>query len=919
VQGIRIDVHEAQLLGSVQTVMEPIPRPKKVWTKILLLASFSMAIPAWAHADPQRPIETVYIIPGAHWDLGFLRPPDQEMDAIKPHLDAVVEACEHDADFRWTIESVWQLNAWLERTKDPKVVERMAALLQKGQIELSAADGSMHTEFLGSEELDRLVYAARKAGARFGIQPHVAMMNDTPGFSSRVPQVLAGSGVPYMIAGSNTGLGGGISLSPGHVPFYWQGPDGSKVLLWQTQGKDGGYTEGMTSYFFAPSVEDPYLHTRFYPKEWQGLSNIEITRRGITKLISEYQAAGYQHSSVAVLFMHDGIGPEYETKDLLPNVRAWNEAGMKPRLVVATPSEFFTAILKEDSPSAFPMYSGDWNSLWVRVKTNSPAMSAAALLLQDRLPEAETLSSLLRMSGRQTGPEADFSAAYRDLFIYDEHNGAGEGTWPKVMTRDQVLQQDEEYAAHLQDATTTVHRQINADLLNLASKRKDEHGLKQEILVFNPSSWTASRLTCLEGINESSALRDETSREVIPSQKLQNGKLCFEAKDVPAVGYRTYSLERSAAPASSSVKLDNVLESPYYRVELDGSGNIVRISDKQHGRLLMDAAHQGEAGAFKIKPASKLLETESPARLTRETGTVMDRITVERPGSLWPRTVITLPQAESRILILETLDRSRMPFVPYKSETLDVSFGFRFGLENGQLLVEDGNGVASFPQYTLPGTRKDAVVPRHAITWSNGDYHVTLMQKDSFYDTLRSEGSQIAGLDVGVMLKSDQSETKDLGVQSFDTFEPRFGPERTFSFAIQSSSGAADPIAIYRDSTSDDANEVVLLPSSIAPAKNSGSLLSVGDAGVVVLDLKPSEDGVASDYTLRLQEIAGKHSVAALTLPATIISVSETSLTEDRILGTDLSLSHIDIAPHQTLTLRLTVQPGAATARGDAR
>ncbi len=908
-----------QLLLSVHTMMVSVPSRLKVWPAILLSAALSVSAPGLAASGPPQRIGTIYIIPGAHWDLGFLRPPDQQMDVMKPHLDAVVEACEHDPDFRWTIESVWQLNAWLERTKDPKAVERMATLLRKGQIELSAADGSMHTEFLGSEELNRLVYAAHKAGTRFGIHPHVAMMNDTPGFSSRVPQVLAQSDVPYMITGSNTGLGGGISLAPGEVPFYWQGPDGSRVLLWQSQGKDGGYTEGMTKYYLAPSVEDPYSHTHFYPKEWTGLSDLEITHRGIMKLLSEYRAAGYRHSSVAVFFMHDGIGPEDEMKGLLPNVRAWNAAGMKPRLVIATPSEFFAAMTKEDKPSAFPTYSGDWNSLWVRVKTNSPAMSADALSLQDRLPEAETLSSLLRMSGRQAGSEPQLSAAYRDLFIYDEHNGAGEAGWPKVMTREEVLQQNEQYATKLQDATNIVRRQIDADLLKFASSGNSDHGPKQQVMVFNPSSWTTSRLTCLKGIGEISALRDAASGEAIPSQRSRNGELCFEAKDLPAIGYRTYRLESSAAPASSAPKQNNALESPYYHVELDGNGNIVRITDKQQGRVLMDAARGNEAGTLRIKPESILPKTDSSVLLHHETGAVMDRMTIERPGSIWPRTVITLPQAERRILITETMDRSRMPFVAYKRNAIDVSFGFRFGFKDSQLLLEDGNGVASFPQYTLPGARKDAVVPRHAICWSNSGYNATLTQKDSFFDTLQWDGSQVAGADVAVMLKSDQGETKDLGVQSFDTFEPGYGSERTFSFAIQSSSGAADPIAIYRDGTSDDANEVLALPPSVPLAKASGSLLSVDDAGVAVLDLKPSEDGIPNHYMLRLQEIAGKHSVAALTLPARVISVAETSVAEDRVLRADVSPSHIDIAPHQTLTLRLTVQPRAATARGDAR
>jgi hypothetical protein len=901
-------------------MLESVPHGVKTmitWPALILCASLFPAMPGYAQSAMVPTIETVYILPSAHWDLGFLRPPDQEMAAIKPHLDAVIDACEHEPSFRWTIESSWQLNAWLERTRDPKAVARMGDLLQKGQIELSAAAGSLHTEFLGSEELNRLVYASQQAGVHFGIRPQVAMMNDTPGFSSRVTQVLARSGIPFMLTGSNTALGGGTSLSPGKVPFYWEGPDGSKVLLWQTQGKNGGYTEGMADYYLAPSVEDPYLHTRFYPKDWSGLSDLEITRRGIQKLVSEYESAGYRHSIIAVLFMHDGIGPDDEARGLLPNVRAWNAAGMKPRLVVATPSEFFDAILKSDGASSFPTYRGDWNGLWARVKTNSPAMSAAALSLQDRLPEAETISSLVRMSGIHGCPQPDLSIAYRDLFIYDEHNGAGQGGWPKVMTRDEVLQQNEQYASKLQDAAARADRQLHTCLLTLASRPVAPS--KQQVLIFNPSSWVTSRLTCIKQMDGRNRVRDEASGQVISSQALQSGELCFEARDVPSEGFRTYALERSVAPVSPIAKKGSALESPYYRVDLDSSGNILRILDKKHDRVVMDAARGDEAATLKMKPELLRVKTTAPVVLTRETGSVVDRMTIERPGSIWPQTVVTLPQSENRILISETLDRSQMPFVPFQGNGLDFSFGFKFKGIDSQLLVEDGNGVEAFPQFTLPGARKDAVVPRHAISWSNSACHVTLAQKDSFYDAIQWEGTRAGGVDVAAMLKSDQTETKDQGVQTIDTVEPQFSSKKRFAFAIASSSGAANPLDVYHDNVFDDANDVLFLPGTSEPPQPSGSLLSISDAGVVVLDLKPSEDGISNHYMLRLQEIAGKHSIAALTLPVPLTSLAETSLTEDRVLKSDLSPRHIEIGPHETLTLKLTVQPGAETSKAGAR
>src|ERR1700733_10352312 len=99
-------------------------------------------------------IQTVYIIPSSHWDLGFKLPPEEQLDDIKPHLDAVIHTAKQDPQFRWVIESAWQVQAWLDRTKDPQAIQELANLVRSGQIELSAVWGSEHAEFMGTEQLN---------------------------------------------------------------------------------------------------------------------------------------------------------------------------------------------------------------------------------------------------------------------------------------------------------------------------------------------------------------------------------------------------------------------------------------------------------------------------------------------------------------------------------------------------------------------------------------------------------------------------------------------------------------------------------------------------------------------------------------------------------------------------------------------
>jgi Glycosyl hydrolases family 38 N-terminal domain len=936
-----VDLGLARLLLSVEIIMEPVPKralpPGRLPAIVLLCLCVAQLCSAQkTEASAATPVQTIFVIPSSHWDLGFLRPPEQEMAAIKPHLDSVIQACADDPQFRWTIESVWQLKAWLDRTNDPALIERMGALLRSGQIELSAADGSMHTEFMGSEELDRLIYAARKAGSRFGIQPRVAMMNDAPGFSSRLPQMLARSGVRYFITGSNTAFGGGTALWPGRMPIYWEGQDGSKVLMWQTQGKDGGYTEGMATYYLAPSVEDPYLHTKFYPKEWTGLPDLEITRRGIDKLLQQYRDAGYQHSVAAVLFMHDGIGPDYELKGLLPNVRAWNAAGKLPHLVVGTPSEFF-AYLEQHDGGNFPTYKGDWSGLWAHVKLNSPGMSADARSLQDQLPQAETVWSLLRMEGLDADyPAAELAADYQKLFVYDEHNGAGQGGWPKVMTREEVLEQNEQYSSALRSASVSVKGLLTDGLMKLTSasgSRSVGSGSGQTIVVFNPLSWTASHLVRLQGMKGSFVIRDLSTGALIPSQRLALGDLCFEARDVPSIGYRSYAIEPAPIPAAANDKANQAAElelnSPFFKVEIDPfTGTIARITDLRWHRVIVDKTEGGKAGELQTTPdVQQSIRRLSPT-ISHDRGPVIDEVIVERPQSLWPRTVIALPQSEPTVQITESLDRSRMPFVPYRSQGINSSFAFRFSLPGEmQRWVENGSSLYRFPQDLLPGAKNDAAVPRHVLVWSghfgDAEYSVMLSQRQAFFDDFERAGDHpkttiVNGTDVEAMTKSDQSETADRGVISFDTFEPHYPAKYDFSFAIRGSGGPPDATSAYRYGVQDE-YQAIALPAGVSPAQPSASLLSLSAPNVIVLDLKPSVDGQPDHFMMRLQEVDGKTTRLRLRLAVPIASIAETSLTEDHILRSGVSADNLVLTPHETLTLRLTMSRATRPAFGESQ
>src|SRR5258707_11636034 len=155
--------------------------------KIALLTAITVcgggALRAQATSQPHTPpvktkIKTIYVIPSSHWDLGFIAPPEEVLPRLKPHLDEVIANAKTDPDFRWTIESAWQLREWLARTPDPNQVQELVDLGNRGQIQLSAVYGSMHTEFMGAESLNRIIYDMKAIEKQLGVKSDFAIMDE---------------------------------------------------------------------------------------------------------------------------------------------------------------------------------------------------------------------------------------------------------------------------------------------------------------------------------------------------------------------------------------------------------------------------------------------------------------------------------------------------------------------------------------------------------------------------------------------------------------------------------------------------------------------------------------------------------------------------------------------------------------------
>jgi alpha-mannosidase len=893
----------------------------------LLVPGISAQAIADTHANPapasNSKLKSIYVIPSSHWDLGFLAPPEDILPRLKPHIDDVIASAKADPEFRWTIESAWQLREWLSRTSDPKQIQEFVDLVKKGQIQLSAVYGSMHTEFMGAEVLNRITYDMRDIEKRLGIKTDFAMMDDVPGFTLRLPQVLARSGVKYFVTGSNLFLYGGTSLTPGKMPLYWTSPDGSKVLLWQTQGRLGGYTEGMADYFLDPDSVEPYTQEHFYPKEFEGRSRLQIMQAGMDKLLAKYSESGYPYDAAMILYLHDFIPPSREAKQLLPAVREWNAAGKQPRIVVATPAEFFQHMESTYGKAKFATYSGDFSGLWSEVKINSPVISANARWVQDHLPVAETLWSLLTFRNFTSLPAGNLEETRLKLFKYEEHSGAAQVGWPKLMSRGEIDRQNREYAAYTSTGREDLTNLIDSAIQTLLGQKQSK---ADTVVVYNPLSWTrtgAARLNS-KSIETISGLRDLSNGTTLPVQKIGDDQVAFLAKDIPPLGYRSYQIISEAAPALTTPQKTDAtgLQNKFISVAIRPTdGAINSIFNKSLSQELVDSS--GDKAANQLLrwiPAENLPAGWSAINISKEEGPVFSRLTIRRPDSLWPKTELTLFNGLPQLQITDVLDRDKMPFVASNQPGEYYSFQFPFNFKGSATIwLEDGIGFHRIPEDFLPGARTDAGAPLHSLVLTGelggNQASITLTQRESFFDYfpglpgVRGPNTFLNSVRATVLRKQDQGDTRDLGMVNFSTIEPGLPAISSYSFSLAANTGPLDAVLSYRQGAEGNVPLIAAtLDNAMAPAMDLLSFFSLSADTVAILAFKPSADGNPEHYILRLQEIAGKSADAEI---KTVLRVSEAklvSLTEDvELASVSPSPLRVSIKAHETLTLQLTI------------
>jgi hypothetical protein len=310
-------------------------------------------------APARGQVKTVYIVPGAHFDVGFDAPPPVVREHRIQAVEDALAAAEADPDFHWMEDGAWGFGGWLERYRgDAARMARAKRALRSGQLIISAVwicpHGSIfheHLEFLTVhlDEMERL----------FGVRPEVAILDDASSHPEALVDALAAHGVRYALIGANMFLAPPLPAKLVRSPFWWESAKGARLLVYIDPNSYGQTLDWPwatdTSRFTDPalSADEKVL--------------LASADQGFRKLLAETTS---RYDAIVFENAFDDW-PVSAVKDIVPLVRLWTAQRLAPALVVASPLAYFRHI-ESRYGAELPVYRGEWGGQWDEIRAMCP-------------------------------------------------------------------------------------------------------------------------------------------------------------------------------------------------------------------------------------------------------------------------------------------------------------------------------------------------------------------------------------------------------------------------------------------------------------------------------------------------------------------------------------------------------------------
>ena len=849
---------------------------------------------------------TLFLVPHVHLDVGYTDYQAKVSTIQSRILDEAMDLVAQHPAFRFSTDGEWNLDQFLH-WRTPAEQDRIVEAIRRQKIYLPAQSSNVLTGFPTAETLIRSLYPSANFSRVHATPLNYANITDVPSYSWSYASILAASGIPYFFAGSNNDRA--PVLLQGHLnentPFWWEGPDGGKVLMWYSRH---------------------YMQMQLL----FGLPPLTQTGQEVLPLFLEmYQRASYL-ANAAILF-----GTQVENTDLFPQQATladeWNALYAYPHIEY---SGFHDALanIAEQFRNAIPTVRGDGGPYWEDGIGSDALYAAIEKENEGRAPSAEKLATI----GTLVNPllavnREELNSMWANMVLFDEHTWT---SWNSVSDpdSDEALEQ-----LRVKDsrATTAADQRDNILRSGMASLADSIAAGVGSLIVFNPLNWKRDGEVTID-LDKGMEIADRATKEPVPYVVLHEGlnfrEVEFRGADVPPMGYKVYELRAARmTPPASQRTTSTTIESPFYRVELDPvSGSIRSIYDKELNKELVDTQGPWHFGQYLYvtggddEPNSILQYRAVSPKPELHTHAAHDGRVISVESTPWGwraelassaentpeiQTEIRLYKSEKKIELVEEIDKKP----ELKKEA--VYFVFPFAMTQPQFQYEIQNGVVDPAKDMYPGAGHEWFSIQHWISVQQDGMSATVMPLDAplatFGDINRGEWPTEFGQRAGNIFSYAMNNYWHTNYRAAQGGHFRFryvitSATRTDA-AVLSRMGWQESTPLEHDEIRSQ-DKALDLPQPLNG--NEASFLTIDDPDLLLDTWKPAEDGKGT--ILRFIDLGGEPRTVTVHTPLLSISnIVETDAVErDKkpIDPEDVHTFKIAVRAHQILTVRLIFQ-----------
>ena len=476
-----------------------------------------------AQEDRRWPqLKEVIVVSKTHFDIGYTDLASRVVDRYRTTMaDQALKLVDESRDlppdqkFSWTLAG-WPMAQILWPGQTPQRREHFLAAMREGRMVPQALAFTTHTESLDLEDLVRgyrfSVEMARLAGKPL---PTAAKMTDVTSHTRVTSTILAHAGVRFFHLGCNEGC------SHPDVPllYWWEGPDGSRVLT-------------MCSSAYGSSLSPP--------RDWPHKAWLYMWMTG------------------------DNHGPPSTEEVNALFARARQELpGVRVRF--GQMSDFAEAILREKPE--LPVVRGDMPDTWIHGIGSMPIETQLAHTTRPRIAALESLDTLLGIWGVPRSSAANVVRdAYENTLLFGEHTWGpdvgryagytyGEQWKRKLAAGDYrfLLEGFAQKRAYAHKAAESVEPAI-AERMAALAKAVNVDG--RRVVVFNPLPWERNGVVDVSWAGDIQALTDVASGEVVPAA-VEGRATAFRGEEPAADGLPNLQRVTAAIPEARQCRCED--------------------------------------------------------------------------------------------------------------------------------------------------------------------------------------------------------------------------------------------------------------------------------------------------------------------------------------------------------------------------